>query len=88
MTGSGGAARPGAVAASTGPQHAGPRASSAPVAPTRFPVEPTLFPIDAPRFPRTRYQGSKRKLAAAIVARLSDLAYRTVLDAFGGTGAV
>jgi len=39
-------------------------------------------------FPRTRYQGSKRKLAGAILAQLDDLDYVTVLDAFGGTGAV
>ena len=40
------------------------------------------------RFPRTRYQGSKRKLAGAILAELRDLEFSTVLDAFGGTGAV
>ena len=40
------------------------------------------------RFPGTRYQGSKRKLAAAIVEQLRDLEFTTVLDAFGGTGAV
>ncbi|MFQ5591747.1 MAG: DNA adenine methylase [Phycisphaerae bacterium] len=39
-------------------------------------------------FPRTRYQGSKRKLAGAIVRQVSDLDFTTVLDAFGGTGAV
>lgn len=39
-------------------------------------------------FPSTRYQGSKRKLAGAILAHLADLEYTTVLDAFGGTGAV
>ncbi len=39
-------------------------------------------------FPPTRYQGSKRKQAAAIVGHLRDLDYTTVLDAFGGTGAV
>ena len=39
-------------------------------------------------FPRTRYQGSKRKLAGAILRRLSGLEFTTVLDAFGGTGAV
>lgn len=41
-----------------------------------------------PRFPRTRYQGSKRKLATVIVDRLGGLDFTTVLDAFGGTGAV
>ncbi len=40
------------------------------------------------RFPRTRYQGSKRKLAAAILEELCDLEFTTALDAFGGTGAV
>lgn len=40
------------------------------------------------RFPRTRYQGSKRKHAAAIVDQLRDMSFTTVLDAFGGTGAV
>lgn len=40
------------------------------------------------RFPTTRYQGSKRKLAASIVEQLDQLEYATVLDAFGGTGAV
>jgi adenine-specific DNA methylase len=39
-------------------------------------------------FPRTRYQGSKRKLASAIVQELRELEFTTVLDAFGGTGAV
>ena len=39
-------------------------------------------------FPRTRYQGSKRKLAATILAELRDFEFTTVLDAFGGTGAV
>jgi len=40
------------------------------------------------RFPRTRFQGSKRKVAVDIVKRLADLKFHTVLDAFGGTGAV
>jgi len=40
------------------------------------------------RFPSTRYQGSKRKLAATIVEQLGNLEFTTVLDAFGGTGAV
>ncbi len=39
-------------------------------------------------FPRTRYQGSKRRTAESIVAEVSNLSYTTVLDAFGGTGAV
>lgn len=41
-----------------------------------------------PRFPSTRYQGSKRKLAAAIVRHANRWNYTSVLDAFGGTGAV
>ncbi len=45
-------------------------------------------PIQADRFPRTRYQGSKRRVAGEIVEHLADLAFTTVLDAFGGTGAV
>jgi len=50
----------------------------------------TLMPavVSLAPFPRTRYQGSKRKLAAAIVEQLRDLEFTTVLDAFGGTGAV
>ena len=39
-------------------------------------------------FPRTRYQGSKRKLLGWIWENLGDLPFDTVLDAFGGTGAV
>jgi adenine-specific DNA methylase len=55
-----------------------------------MPVQPTLFADDFAfeRFPRTRYQGSKRKTAAAIVRHLRRLDYHTALDAFGGTGAV
>lgn len=47
----------------------------------------TCRPIE-PVFPRTRYQGSKRKHAAAIVEHTKHLNFKTVLDAFGGTGAV
>src|SRR3990172_6286170 len=47
-----------------------------------------LDPRGVPRFPATRYQGSKRKLAATIVEQLGDLKFTAVLDAFGGTGAV
>lgn len=39
-------------------------------------------------FPRTRYQGSKRKISGDIVERLRGLSFTTVLDAFGGTGSV
>ncbi|MGD2111166.1 MAG: DNA adenine methylase, partial [Phycisphaerae bacterium] len=44
--------------------------------------------LDIGRFPTTRYQGSKRKLVGAILSQLADLEFTTVLDAFGGTGAV
>lgn len=52
--------------------------------------QPTLFADDFPfrRFPRTRYQGSKRKTAQAIVQHLRRFDFHSVLDAFGGTGAV
>jgi adenine-specific DNA methylase len=39
-------------------------------------------------FPRTRYQGSKRKLAGAILQHVQDLKFISVLDAFGGTGSI
>ncbi len=38
--------------------------------------------------PRTRFQGSKRKLAGWILEQVSRLGYESVLDAFGGTGSV
>lgn len=44
--------------------------------------------VNVGKFPRTRYQGSKRKLASSIVEHLSRLEFDTVLDGFGGTGAV
>ena len=43
---------------------------------------------DIHAFPRTRYQGSKRKLAGVILNHLRSLKYDSVLDAFGGTGSV
>lgn len=43
---------------------------------------------DTHPFPRTRYQGSKRRSAQAIVKSVSRLDFATVLDAFGGTGVV
>ena len=49
---------------------------------------PSDVSISPALFPRTRYQGSKRKGARAIVDQLAGLDYTTVLDAFGGTGAV
>lgn len=39
-------------------------------------------------FPQTRYQGSKRKLAGAVVESVRGLAFASVLDAFGGTGSI
>jgi len=44
--------------------------------------------VSLERFPSTRYQGSKRKLSRAIVDALSNFDFTSVLDAFGGTGAV
>jgi adenine-specific DNA methylase len=44
--------------------------------------------VDPGRFPQTRYQGSKRKVAARIVETLCRRPFQTVLDAFGGTGSV
>ncbi len=41
-----------------------------------------------PGMPPTRYQGSKRKMAAWIVDQLRDLEFDTAVDAFGGSGAV
>lgn len=41
-----------------------------------------------PSMPRTRYQGSKRKLANWIGEQLAGVEFDTVLDAFGGTGSV
>ena len=43
---------------------------------------------DTNPFPRTRYQGSKRKIVGEIVAHLRNLTFTTILDAFGGTGSV
>ncbi len=52
------------------------------------PAQATWRWADAARFPRTRYQGSKRKLTASILHHLDDLSFSTVLDAMGGTGSV
>lgn len=49
-------------------------------------TQPPLFAVG--QFPTTRYQGSKRKLAATILSHLRRFEFSTVLDAFGGTGAV
>jgi adenine-specific DNA-methyltransferase len=56
-------------------------------------VQPPLFPIVQTRpynvpFVSTRYQGSKRKLLEWIWANVENLRFDTVLDVFGGTGAV
>ncbi|HNQ21996.1 MAG TPA: DNA adenine methylase [Phycisphaerae bacterium] len=48
----------------------------------------TVRGVSGHSFPTTRYQGSKRRLAQAIVDQLRRLDFHTVLDAFGGTGAV
>jgi len=41
-----------------------------------------------PVFPTTRFQGSKNKIATWIWENVKDLEFKSVLDAFGGTGAV
>lgn len=53
--------------------------------------QPSLFDepiLQAAVFPSTRYQGSKRRLLDWLWYNISDLAFDTVLDVFGGTGAV
>jgi adenine-specific DNA methylase len=40
------------------------------------------------KFPTTRYQGSKSKVIPWIESKLNNLSFDSVLDAFGGTGAV
>ncbi len=48
-----------------------------------------LFPISTDiTFPTTRYQGSKRQLAEWIWTNVSQFTFESVLDVFGGTGAV
>jgi adenine-specific DNA-methyltransferase len=39
-------------------------------------------------FPSTRYQGSKRKISDWIWEHISKIGFESVLDAFGGTGAI
>lgn len=39
-------------------------------------------------YPSTRYQGSKRRLAAWIWEHIKDLQFESVLDVFGGTGSI
>lgn len=57
-----------------------------------YPYQPALFATVPSKavipFPSTRYQGSKRALAEWIWDSLSTFTIETVLDAFGGTGAV
>ena len=48
----------------------------------------SLFPKVHNKFPKTRYQGSKAKLANGIWDKISDLTFETCLDAFGGTGTI
>lgn len=48
----------------------------------------SLFPQVTTKFPKTRYQGSKAKLANWIWDKLAKLEFDTFLDAFGGTGAI
>jgi len=55
--------------------------------------QPTLFGDEEPAmathsFPSTRYQGSKRKLAAWIWSHIKDLPFESALDVFGGTGCI
>jgi adenine-specific DNA methylase len=47
----------------------------------------TVRPFNYP-FPSTRYQGSKRALTDWIWEQVCHLPFQTVLDVFGGTGAV
>ncbi|MBK9504399.1 MAG: DNA adenine methylase [Bacteroidetes bacterium] len=44
--------------------------------------------IDLKEIPKTRYQGSKRKIAPWIASIMEDLKFETVLDGFGGSGTV
>ena len=48
----------------------------------------SLFPKVQNKFPKTRYQGSKAKLANWIWDKISGLSFETCLDAFGGTGTI
>ena len=47
-----------------------------------------LYVISAAEFPSTRYQGSKRKIAEWIWEHTSKVEFDSLLDAFGGTGAI
>lgn len=48
----------------------------------------SLLPAVQTKFPKTRYQGSKAKIAGWIWEKISDLNFETCLDAFGGTGTI
>ncbi len=49
---------------------------------------PGAWQTQIARFPKTRYQGSKRKLLPWILGCLEGLPFATALDAFSGSGAV
>ncbi len=51
-------------------------------------IEQNLNNIATNKFPSTRYLGSKLKLINWIIKHLSDLDFKSCLDAFGGTGVV
>ncbi|MBD3287801.1 DNA methyltransferase [candidate division KSB1 bacterium] len=53
-----------------------------------FLFKENIFQRTISNFPQTRYQGSKNKLLGWINENISFLDFETVLDAFGGTGAV
>ena len=46
------------------------------------------FPEPWEGMPRTRYQGSKRKVLSHLYGIFRELTFKTCLDAFGGTGSV
>lgn len=50
--------------------------------------EDDFYVTSSAEFPTTRYQGSKRKIVDWIWEHLSKLDFDSVLDAFGGTGAI
>jgi adenine-specific DNA methylase len=53
-----------------------------------FTSQTSSAPLITGRYPSTRYQGSKAKILDWIWDKLSPLNFTSVLDAFGGTGAV
>lgn len=50
--------------------------------------QPKLLNLEVPAYPGTRYQGSKNKIVDWIWEQTAFLDFRSVLDAFGGTGVV